>query len=336
MRLFTVESIAEASVKAIAIEGRQKKGNETKGDSKQTGGHVADRCWEKYPYLKPKGLKKKEEKKAYMVAQGPKEVLGMTEPSRNLNLMARKQESEEIKRQVQELLETRVIVLSCSPCESLVLWVPKKDGGWRMCVDYRALNKITIKNRYPLLRIDDLMDQLEGASKTWEEHLIHVEKVFEVLQNGQLKLNGKKCEFGKDELVYLGFIVGKGQRRIDPSKVAVITKWPTPRIVTEVRSFMEACQYKKGMTNKLADMLSRPPVRALLVVTRIQSLVPLEYVQMYTSSRDFSSVFERTTTGRKGEYEIGEDGLLYRGTSLCIPEDGDRLQWIREAHTSHV
>nr|ABD63115.1 hypothetical protein 18.t00011 [Asparagus officinalis] len=224
-------------------------------------------------------------------------------------------------------------------------------------------------------------------------------------------------------------------RRINPGKVAVITKWPTPRTVTEVRSFMGACQYlrkfiryfstyvaplhslskakrtfevetdassyamgavliqnekpveyhsemftvaiqnyptydkefyalyqaikhwrvyllakemsylmafniiikyKKGTTNKLADMLSRPPVRALFVATHIQPLVPLEYIQMYTSSRDFSSVFEQAKAGRKGEYEIGADGMLYRGTSLCISKDGDRLQWIREAHTSYV
>ncbi|XP_020243552.1 uncharacterized protein LOC109821806 [Asparagus officinalis] len=86
------------------------------------------------------------------------------------------------------------------------------------------------------------LDRLK-TNRTWEENIVHVEKVFEVLQNGQLKLNGKKCKFGKDELVYLGFIVRKGQRRIDPSKVVVVTKWSTPRTVTEVRSFMEACQY---------------------------------------------------------------------------------------------
>ena len=60
------------------------------------------------------------------------------------------EESEEIKKQITELLERGVIVPSCSPCGSAVLLVPKKDGGWRMCIDYRALNKITVKNRYPL------------------------------------------------------------------------------------------------------------------------------------------------------------------------------------------
>ncbi|CAL2248462.1 unnamed protein product [Prunus armeniaca] len=73
------------------------------------------------------------------------------------------QESEEIKRQVKELLEQGVLKPSCSPCGSPILLVPKKDGSWRMCIDFRALNKITIKNRYPLSRIDDLMDQLQSA-----------------------------------------------------------------------------------------------------------------------------------------------------------------------------
>eukprot|EP00253_Pinus_taeda_P021195 PITA_21195 len=67
-------------------------------------------------------------------------------------------ENAEIKKQVQELLEKGFIRPSTSPCGSSIVLVRKKDGSWRMCIDYQALNKITIKNRYPLPRIDDLLD----------------------------------------------------------------------------------------------------------------------------------------------------------------------------------
>jgi hypothetical protein len=72
-------------------------------------------------------------------------------------------ENAEIKKQIQELLDKGVIVPSSSPCGSPIVLVPKKDGTWRMCVDFRALKKITVKNRYPLPRIDDLLDQLKDA-----------------------------------------------------------------------------------------------------------------------------------------------------------------------------
>eukprot|EP00253_Pinus_taeda_P022303 PITA_22303 len=70
-------------------------------------------------------------------------------------------ENAEIKKQVQEFLEKGFIRASTSPCGSPIIFVRKKDGLWRMCIDYRALNKITIKNRYPLPRIDNLLDQLK-------------------------------------------------------------------------------------------------------------------------------------------------------------------------------
>jgi hypothetical protein len=60
-------------------------------------------------------------------------------------------------------LDQGVIRPSSSPCGSPIVMVPKKYGTWRMCVDYRALNKITVKNRYPLPRIDDLLDQLKNV-----------------------------------------------------------------------------------------------------------------------------------------------------------------------------
>jgi len=72
-------------------------------------------------------------------------------------------EREEVERQVAKLLQQGFIRPSCSPYGAPVLFVKKPDGSLRMCVDYRALNKITVKNKYPLPRVDLLLDQLAGA-----------------------------------------------------------------------------------------------------------------------------------------------------------------------------
>lgn len=69
----------------------------------------------------------------------------------------------EFKKQLEDLLDKKFIRPSVSPWGAPVLLVKKKDGSMRLCIDYRQLNKVTIKNRYPLPRIDDLMDQLVGA-----------------------------------------------------------------------------------------------------------------------------------------------------------------------------
>ena len=70
----------------------------------------------------------------------------------------------ELKKQIDELSEKGYIRPSTSPWAALVLFVEKKDGTRRMCIDYRALNEVTIKNKYPLPRIEDLFDELIGAS----------------------------------------------------------------------------------------------------------------------------------------------------------------------------
>ncbi|GJS87341.1 putative nucleotidyltransferase, ribonuclease H [Tanacetum coccineum] len=70
---------------------------------------------------------------------------------------------QELSEQLQELQDKGFILPSHSPWGAPVLFVKKKDGSFRMCIDYRELNKITIKNRYPLPRIDDLFDQLQGV-----------------------------------------------------------------------------------------------------------------------------------------------------------------------------
>nr|GFC01035.1 putative reverse transcriptase domain-containing protein [Tanacetum cinerariifolium] len=73
-------------------------------------------------------------------------------------------EMKELLEQLQELSDKGFIRPSSSPWGAPVLFVKKKDGSFRMYIDYRELNKLTVKNRYPLLRIDDLFDQLQGSS----------------------------------------------------------------------------------------------------------------------------------------------------------------------------
>jgi hypothetical protein len=72
-------------------------------------------------------------------------------------------ELEELKKQIKELQDKGLIRPSCSHWGAPVIFVDKKDGTQRMCVDYRSLNEVTIKNKYTLPRIDDLFDQLRGA-----------------------------------------------------------------------------------------------------------------------------------------------------------------------------
>src|ERR1700676_1220663 len=87
---------------------------------------------------------------------------GQNPPSRPPYRMSQT-EMDELKKQLSELMEKGYIQESKSPYGAPVLFVKKKDGTMRMCIDYRALNKITIKNKYPLPRIDKLLENLLGT-----------------------------------------------------------------------------------------------------------------------------------------------------------------------------
>ncbi|GJX38672.1 putative reverse transcriptase domain-containing protein [Tanacetum coccineum] len=156
-------------------------------------------------------------------------------------------EMKELSEQLQELSDKGFIRPSSSPWGAPVLFVKKKDGSFRMCIDYRELNKLTVKNRYPLPRIDDLFDQLQGSSiyskidlrsgyhqlrvreqdipktafrtRDDKEHEEHLKAILELLKKEKLSIH------------------------VDPAKIESIKDWASPKTPTEILQFLGLAGY---------------------------------------------------------------------------------------------
>ncbi|XP_071921767.1 uncharacterized mitochondrial protein AtMg00860-like [Coffea arabica] len=159
-------------------------------------------------------------------------------------------ELKELKVQLQDLLERGFIHESESPWGAPVLFVKKKDGSLRLCIDYRELNAVTVKNKYPLPHIDELFDQLHGAVvfskldlRQGEEHEQHLRIVLQTLREHQLFAKFSKCEFWLEKVAFLGHIISQDGLAVDPAKVEAIAKWKRPENPTEVRSFLGLAGY---------------------------------------------------------------------------------------------
>ncbi|GJV46511.1 putative reverse transcriptase domain-containing protein [Tanacetum coccineum] len=149
------------------------------------------------------------------------------------------------------------LVLGIYKTEFLILGSPdlivkKKDGSFRMCIDYRELKKLTIKNRYPLSRIDDLFDQLQGSKvyskidlrsgyhqlRSEEEHAEHLKLILELLKKEELYAKFSKCEFWLSKVQFLGHVIDSEGIHVDPAKIESIKDWTSPKTPTEIRQFL--------------------------------------------------------------------------------------------------
>eukprot|EP00253_Pinus_taeda_P027826 PITA_27826 len=147
------------------------------------------------------------------------------------------------------------------------------------CIDYLALNKKTLKNRYPIAHIDEMMGELRGAKyfskidlrsgyhqirlsdqdipkmtfrghyghfeflPDWEEYLQHLEVVLRILEEQQFYAKLSKCKFGLTKMLYLGHIIGEDGVRVHEEKIRAIWDWLVPQNETELRGFVGICAY---------------------------------------------------------------------------------------------
>nr|GFB41177.1 putative reverse transcriptase domain-containing protein [Tanacetum cinerariifolium] len=116
----------------------------------------------------------------------------------------------ELSEQLQEFSNKGFIRPSSSPWGAAVLFIKKKDGSFRMCIDYRELNKLTVKNRYPLPRIDDLFDELQGSSIYSK-----IDLRSGLLKEEKLYAKFSKCEFWIPKVKFLGHVIDSRARPVE-------------------------------------------------------------------------------------------------------------------------
>ncbi|KAG8492939.1 hypothetical protein CXB51_012649 [Gossypium anomalum] len=188
-------------------------------------------------------------------------------------------ELKELKSQFQELTNRGFARPSFSPWGAPVLFVKKKDSTMRMCIDYRQLNKVTFKNKYPLPRIDDLFDQLKRDTVFSKIELRLGYYQLRTLHDKQLYAKFSKYEFWLREVGFLGHIVLASGIRADLSKILAILDWKTLRNVSEVRIFL-------GLTGYYRHFVKGFSMIATLLTKLLQKDMKFEWSEKCQKSFD--------------------------------------------------
>ncbi|GKF24088.1 hypothetical protein Tco_0076410, partial [Tanacetum coccineum] len=153
----------------------------------------------------------------------------------------------ELAEQLKELTDKGFIRPSSSPYGAQIFFVKKKDGSFRMYIDYRELNKLTVKNCYPLPRIDDLFDQLQGSSIYSKINLRseHLKTILELLKKEELYAKFSKCEFWINTVKFFSHVIDNSGIHVDPAKIEAVKNWASPTTPSEIRKFLGLTGYYK-------------------------------------------------------------------------------------------
>ncbi|GJT44949.1 putative reverse transcriptase domain-containing protein [Tanacetum coccineum] len=164
-------------------------------------------------------------------------------------------ELEELSGQLKELQDKGFIRPSSSPWGAPILFVKKNDGSFRMCIDYRELNKLTVKNRYRLPRIDDLFDQLQGSQFFSK---IDLRRYLNLLYDSGGAYRTLK------EVQFLKHVINGNGIHVDPSKIKAVKNWKAPRTSTEKCKTFDWGEEQELAFQTLKDKLCNAPVLVLL------------------------------------------------------------------------